>query len=374
MDEEEKLRILVIIEKLLENSIGRSTRLERVKSELEKGLQNITDEDKNFVLEKWKKYNEIDSIIKPKPIYIKPKPIYKKPKPFYKNPMFLILSSILGLTVLIGISVAIESENSQPENPFKEWSNAKEMVIGKDKIDPDLFLTEKENTANTFSDTKNSFLEKFGKLENNGELVLLEYSFEETKDNKLWKTYDVIRLQSETKYGDYSDPECNELEKELVKELEKSIEEEGSVLNAILLSDYSDKSKSFHEKCPKENIREDKTHTNVGVLTIGTKDRYIENITFKITHNFDIDVMGIADLLYKKIGKEYVYAWSDGACLDSRYDDKCFYDNYNNMHLHFLNGGPEGLEMRERSEIISDVYVSVKRDFKKSFSVDFISN
>ena len=157
MDEEEKLRILIIIEKLLENSIGRSTRLERKKSELENGLQNITDEDKNFVLDKWKKYNEIDSIIKPKPIY-------KKPKPFYKNPMFLILSSILGLTVLVGISVAIESENSQPENPFKEWSNAKEMVIGKDKIDPELWLTVKENTANTFLDTENSFLEKFRKL------------------------------------------------------------------------------------------------------------------------------------------------------------------------------------------------------------------
>ena len=113
MDEEEKLRIVVIIEKLLENSIGRSIRLERIKSELENGLQTITDEDKNFVLDKWKKYNEVDSIIKSKSIYKKPKPFYKKPKLNFKSPIFQF--AIVIMFVVMFVSIGTSFYEPEPE-------------------------------------------------------------------------------------------------------------------------------------------------------------------------------------------------------------------------------------------------------------------
>jgi len=343
VDEEEKLRILIIIEKLLKEQKIEPFRLERIRDELKRGSK-ISEEEKNFVLDQWEKYHDKDSI--------------KKLKPSQLNSRVKIL--VIGLvivTIVIPVSLLALSQTTDttPQNPISQKIAESDTTVSTNNSP--------ETTVNkTFPDTQNEFLQKFRKLENKEDIILLEYVADVKPDNILFHGYDIIRIQSENIYGDYLDSSCNQREKEVDFDL----------MNFLL--DEDDEYTLFLKECKKEFIRTDTLKTKVGSLLLSTSDGYVEIINIQVDHNFDIDVMGIAALLYEKIGKEYVYAWSDEACLDDRYNDKCFADGYNNKHMHFLNGGPEGLEMRERSEIISDVYVSVKRDFKKSFTVNFVSN
>jgi len=284
MDDEEKLRIRIIIENIQKKSKVKSAILEQIKQDLEKGV-HITEEEKNYVLELWKKYKNKSSV--------------KKPKLIYKNPMFLVLTIILVISFVAVISLTMIDSRSEP------------VIIEREDSSPEPVIIEREDSRKRISDTKNSFLEKFGKLENNREEVVLEFNSEETIDNKLWQVYDVIRIEA------------------------------------------------------------DASRSNVGFLMFSTPNGYVETIIFKITHNFDIDVMGIPILLFESIGKEYIYLWSDEACFDEKYDDKCFDNGYNNKHMHFLNGGADGLTWKERADIISGVSVGVEREFKEYFTANF---
>ncbi len=145
MDDEEKLRLLIIIEKIQKKSKVKSAILEQIKQELEEGV-HITEEEENYVLELWKKYKNKSSV--------------KKSKPIYKNPMFLVLTIILVITLVTGISLTMIDSRSEPaiieRDESKSGSEKSQSDTPKllkepaQKQNEGFFLTDKEEKALRF--------------------------------------------------------------------------------------------------------------------------------------------------------------------------------------------------------------------------------